>query len=173
MPDLSSSNRSVLLLPIFMHPKPSPHLFLFSFPFSFFLFFFTNIFIIIYFAFVSLSFPSLTNIYRLPNYRFQEVLAGYKSGMCQGTELHSTFKNLCELRQPTKAFSPNLGLHTFLHKLPRFIIGLVSWQPLAVIFGCSTARFPAQRSHFLGSQALRSSTGQIRLLRTHSRRCGG
>lgn len=113
-----------------MHPQAEslspPILFLTLSPILLLLFL-TYMFMIICFALVSLSFPSLINTYHFPDCSFQEVPIGHKSGTCQGVELYSSIKNFCALRRPTKGFLTDLGLRALLHKLSRFIIGSNGW----------------------------------------------
>lgn len=130
MPDLSPPDGSVLLSLTLCTPRLNPYLLLFSFllfPPFYYYYFLTYMFMIICFALVSLSFPSLINTYHFPDCSFQEVPIGHKSGTCQGVELYSSLRNFCALRRPTKGFLTDLGLRALLHKLPRVIIGSNGW----------------------------------------------
>ena len=125
--------------------------------------------IVIYFSSILCTYVSLfllllsrhlTNSYLLPDYSFQEILARYKRSACLGAQIRPSPKDICALQWTIKSFSPDLGLCALLHKLPRFVKHLDSWQPAIVIPGRSTTWIPAIKAHFQGSQAFRSLTGQ-------------
>ena len=123
--------------------------------------------------FIFLLSQYLANLYPPPDCNFQEVQVGYKCYARLGAQIYPSLRDIYALRRVAKGFSPDPRLCAFLYKLPGFVEGSDSRQPIVVISGRSATWVLATRAHFRGSQALRSPIGQTQLPQTYTRRFGG